>query len=147
MKTGVRTVKIVTIDPDSYTPVHVQLADLIRADIVAGRLTPGQALPSETALTQQHGLSRETIRRAVAILRGEGLVQTLSGRGSYVRVPAEDVRTVAVRPGADITARMPSPAERREHGIGEGVPLLVVEQHDVDPATYAADRTILHVEK
>jgi GntR family transcriptional regulator len=45
------------------------------------RLDP---LPSESTLVQEHGVSRGTARRAVAVLRDEGLVFTVPQRGTYV---------------------------------------------------------------
>jgi DNA-binding GntR family transcriptional regulator len=45
------------------------------------RLDP---LPSETTLTQEYGVSRDTVRRAVAALRDEGLVSAVAQRGTYV---------------------------------------------------------------
>jgi GntR family transcriptional regulator len=74
----------VSIDRDGPTPVYVQLAALLRARIEAGELAPGRALPSETTLMQEHGLARETVRKAVRVLRDEGLVQIVQGRGAYV---------------------------------------------------------------
>jgi GntR family transcriptional regulator len=74
----------VSIDRDGPTPVYVQLAAILRARIDAGDYAPGRALPSETTLMQEHGLARETVRKAVRVLRDEGLVQIVQGRGAYV---------------------------------------------------------------
>jgi DNA-binding GntR family transcriptional regulator len=75
----------VTIDHDAATPVYQQLANILRARISAGELPPGRALPSETSLTQEHGIARETARKAVRVLRDEGLVIVVQGRGAYVK--------------------------------------------------------------
>jgi GntR family transcriptional regulator len=72
-------------DPE---PVYAQLADILRGQIHRGELVPRQPLPSETYLVQHYGVSR-TARRAVAVLRDEGLVRTIAQRGTYV-VPADD---------------------------------------------------------
>jgi DNA-binding GntR family transcriptional regulator len=42
-------------------------------------------VPSETQLPQEFGIARGTARKAIALLRDEGLVITVQGRGSYVR--------------------------------------------------------------
>ncbi len=76
---------VVTTDPLGPTPVYVQLADLLRAQIESGKLLPNRPVPSETALQQEHGVARGTARRAIAILRDEGLVITVKGRGTFVR--------------------------------------------------------------
>ena len=73
-----------SIDRDGPTPVYLQLAAILRVRIEAGDYPPGRALPSETTLMQEHGLARETVRKAVRVLRDEGLVQIVQGRGAYV---------------------------------------------------------------
>lgn len=72
------------IDRDSGRPLYQQLADLIRARIADGTYPPGKLLPSETRLQQEFGLARDTVRAALDVLRGEGLVVTYPGRGSAV---------------------------------------------------------------
>ncbi|WP_068925624.1 GntR family transcriptional regulator [Planobispora rosea] len=134
-----------TIDPDSYEPAYIQLAGLLRAAIDSGELAPGQPVPSEKTLIQQHGVARETVRRAISILRAEGRVQTLAGRGSYVRGSADEAEVVTLAPGSRISSRMPSPAERRQYGVAEGVPLFVVELEGQEAQAYPADRVILEV--
>jgi DNA-binding GntR family transcriptional regulator len=67
------------------TPLYTQLADILREMIKSGELQPRSALPSESYLQQQHGVSRGTVRMAVSVLRDEGLVVTIGGRGTFVR--------------------------------------------------------------
>lgn len=74
-----------TVDPLSATPVYVQVADILRARIQAGELLPDRPVPSESQLEQEFGIARGTARKAVALLREEGLVVTVKGRGSYVK--------------------------------------------------------------
>jgi DNA-binding GntR family transcriptional regulator len=74
-----------TLDPLGPTPVYQQLAAILRARIESGELAPNRPIPSETALQQEHGVARGTARRAVALLRDEGLVVTVKGRGTFVR--------------------------------------------------------------
>jgi len=76
---------VVAIDPTSDRPVFKQIADRLRAAIVSGELTAGARLPSEQELMDAHGVARGTIRQAVNLLRGEGLVRTEHGRGTFVR--------------------------------------------------------------
>jgi DNA-binding GntR family transcriptional regulator len=73
-----------TVDPDSATPVYVQVAGILRARIEAGQLLPDRPVPSETQLQQEFGVARGTARKAIALLRDQGLVVTVKGRGSYV---------------------------------------------------------------
>jgi GntR family transcriptional regulator len=73
------------VDPRSDRPVFQQIADLLRADIAAGRLTEGEQLPSERTLMETFGAARGTVRQAVATLREQGLIDTEHGRGAFVR--------------------------------------------------------------
>ncbi|MFE6092263.1 GntR family transcriptional regulator [Streptomyces massasporeus] len=63
---------------------YVKLADAIAADIAAGELPQGAALPGERAMTELYGVSIGTVRRAVVELRTRGLVATLPVKGTYV---------------------------------------------------------------
>jgi DNA-binding FadR family transcriptional regulator len=66
-------------------------AELVRrlaAEIRAGRLSPGDRLPTEQALMRQAGVSRTVVREAVSALRAEGLVMTRQGVGAFVADPA-----------------------------------------------------------
>lgn len=72
-------------DPISPVPRHRQIAAILRARIEAGELAAGGLVPSETVLVQQFGVARETARRAIRILRDEGLIVTVPGVGSFVR--------------------------------------------------------------
>jgi GntR family transcriptional regulator len=73
----------VTVDPDSATPLYVQVAALLRARIESGELT--SRLPSLKTITQEYGVSHITAEKALQVLRDEGLVVTVIGRGSYVQ--------------------------------------------------------------
>jgi GntR family transcriptional regulator len=75
----------VPVDHRSPTPLYVQLAAILREQITSGELAPDAPLPSESYLQQEHGVSRVTVRKAVELLRNEGLVYTLPQRGTYVR--------------------------------------------------------------
>lgn len=74
---------------DGPVPKYVQLAGILRRRIEAGALTPGDAIPSETALEAEFGLARGTIRKAIAVLREEGAIVTTRGKGSYVADQSE----------------------------------------------------------
>lgn len=138
------TLKIVTIDPNSYTPVYVQLADIVRDRIDRGVYIPGQVLPSEQQLMQEFGLARITVRQAIKELRGEGIVVTEPRRGTYVRETV-DRQAVVVDGPAEVSARMPTPEERRDLELPPGVPVLVVEREGGELEVLAADQKIVKV--
>lgn len=119
-----------------------QLARLLRDQIHTGQLTPGERIPSETYLMQRHGLARETVRRAVAQLRNEGLIDVRKGYGAVVRAQPERC-DLPLEPGWTVIARMPTPGERERLGIGDGVPVLHVQHGDGTGDVYPADRVRL----
>lgn len=78
------------IDKGRHGPPWRQLADILREQITRGELTGN--LPSEKTLLQEYGLAVNTVRKALAQLRAEGLIRTDRGWGSYVveREPPPD---------------------------------------------------------
>jgi DNA-binding GntR family transcriptional regulator len=71
-------------DP-SAIPQYRSMATELRALIESGDLGPGDALPSESALAAQYGVARGTARHALAELEGAGLVESVHGKGRFVR--------------------------------------------------------------
>ncbi|MFO1330723.1 MAG: FadR/GntR family transcriptional regulator [Rubrivivax sp.] len=61
-----------------------QLAEALAAQVSAGRLGPGDRLPTEQQLAAEHGVSRTVVREAVHQLRSQGLLQSRQGSGVYV---------------------------------------------------------------
>ncbi|MFF3261386.1 GntR family transcriptional regulator [Streptomyces sp. NPDC002932] len=76
------------IDPRAPEPPYRQIAAYLIAEIGRGDLAPGRPLPSEKELTERYGVARNTARSALAVLREQGLVFTVPGRGTYVAEPA-----------------------------------------------------------
>lgn len=77
------TVGRVTVDHDSPVPAYEQLASVLRARIASGEWASGP-LPSVKDLQDTYGVGRDTVLRAIAILRDEKLVFTVARRGTYV---------------------------------------------------------------
>jgi GntR family transcriptional regulator len=67
-------------------PMYRQIARELRQRITSGELGPGQQLPTELALCELHGASRNTIRDAIKWLTTNGLVETRPGQGTFVMV-------------------------------------------------------------
>ncbi|TDD18620.1 GntR family transcriptional regulator [Nonomuraea diastatica] len=65
-------------------PLYQQIATDITDQIKAGRFLPRRPIPGETALVKQYDVARETVRRAMALLREQGWIYTVAQRGSYV---------------------------------------------------------------
>ncbi len=65
-------------------PIYEQIAQQIRGMIMGGKLKEGDALPSMRQLAQDLRISVITTKRAYEILEAEGLIQSFTGRGSFV---------------------------------------------------------------
>ena len=76
-----------TTDPSSLLPLYYQIREQLRGRIVSGALQPGDALPGETQICAETGVSRMTARQALAQLASEGLVVRQRGRGTFVAAP------------------------------------------------------------
>ena len=76
-----------TIDRDSPVPFYFQLKKLLVEEIVSGRWGVGERLPSEPAICQHYGISRTTVRQALAELEAEGMIRKEKGRGTFVAEP------------------------------------------------------------
>ena len=74
----------VLIDRASPVPLYHQLAGQLIAAIADGTLSPGDAFENEVALAARLGLSRPTVRRAIAELVGQGLLVRRRGIGTTV---------------------------------------------------------------
>lgn len=74
---------------------HHDIADDLRHQITTRRLKPGERLTSEVGLAAQYKVSTVTLRRALAVLQGEGLVEKIHGKGNFVRRPRRKIMYVA----------------------------------------------------
>jgi GntR family transcriptional regulator len=67
-------------------PAYLRITDALRDGIRDGSYPPGTKLPTMAALCESYGVSEIVVRQAIALLRGEGLVETRRGGGTVVRV-------------------------------------------------------------
>jgi len=72
------------IDPIAPLPPYRQIADILRRRIESGQYQPDTRIPTESELVGAFEVARTTARRAIAVLREEGLIYTVPQRGSYV---------------------------------------------------------------
>lgn len=79
---------------------HERLRDYLVDEMIAGRMKPGQALPSERRLMRQLGVARMTISQALASLENDGLIRRVQGKGTFVEPGARS----KLRRGLDIFA-------------------------------------------
>jgi GntR family transcriptional regulator len=78
---------LVALDRRSPTPLYRQIRSRIAADIRNGILRPGDRVASETELERIHGVSRITVRQAIASLVQDGDLYRVPGKGTYVSSP------------------------------------------------------------
>ena len=72
------------IDPIAPVPPYRQIAEILRRRIGSGQYRPDTRIPTESELVEEFEVARTTARRAVSVLREEGLIYTVPTRGSYV---------------------------------------------------------------
>lgn len=111
---------------------YARIAEVLRARLAL--LPSGSAVPSETALSGEFGVARNTVRRALGQLADEGLVGTVAGRGRVVVAPGVPAATLPAyrRIAADLQRAiaagdlapgdsLPSEATlTREYGVSRG---------------------------
>lgn len=65
-------------------PPYLQLAAIIRGQVASGELAPGTRLPSILAMAGQYDVSVPTVRKALAVLKDEGIVTGVAGYGTFI---------------------------------------------------------------
>jgi DNA-binding GntR family transcriptional regulator len=133
------------LEREGRIPLYLQLAQLLRQEIMSGRYKTGDMLPGEHALTDSYAVSPSSARSAVRVLREEGLVETRRGAGSYVRhIPPK----IIVKAGPDdvVTARMPTAAERQALSLAEGVPVISLVRPGRAEELFDAGRAVITIE-
>jgi len=72
------------VERGTPVPPSRQIAGFLRARIVSGELGPGSPLPSIVSLSQEYGVATNTVRKALRVLRDEGLIESVPGYGTFV---------------------------------------------------------------
>jgi GntR family transcriptional regulator len=76
---------ILQVDFQAGKPVYLQLADQIRLAAAAGKLKPGEALPSLRPLAEELRINRNTIAKAYSELEAQGIVEALPGKVYFIK--------------------------------------------------------------
>jgi GntR family transcriptional regulator len=76
---------IFQVDFQAGKPVYLQLADQVRYAAASGKLQPGDPLPSLRPLAEELRINRNTIAKAYAELEAQGLIETVHGKGYFLR--------------------------------------------------------------
>jgi DNA-binding GntR family transcriptional regulator len=72
-------------EPRGPMPPYLKIAADLEDSIRSGRLAPGSPLPSLNRLAQEYGVARNTVVRAVNVLKDKGLVESRQGWGTFVK--------------------------------------------------------------
>jgi DNA-binding transcriptional MocR family regulator len=127
------------INPRSMLPAYLQLAILLRGLIITRQLPVGTMLPSEPELAARYEVSRDTVRRAMQLMREIGLAETRRGIGHFV-IRTPEIRRVLLAPGSRVIVRMPQPPEQVEL---LALVVYVVTEPGKRPVTYDTAQTVL----
>ncbi|MGW0763689.1 GntR family transcriptional regulator [Streptomyces sp. NPDC002814] len=131
--------------------LYQQVAAAIREAILSGEFAPDSLLPSEAQLMARYGVSRPTVRNAVAALRAEGLIDVRHGKGSFVRSDGQPSLTLDRRisrtsdgqftmPNGDVWDEAEEPSTYRTHTTkATGRPLQLGEEE----ALFGCDRLLV----
>jgi len=76
---------ILQINFKSGMPIYLQIVDQIRTAAASGALRPGEALPSIRPLAEELRVNRNTIAKAYTELESQGVIETLPGRGCFLK--------------------------------------------------------------
>ncbi|MET7595618.1 GntR family transcriptional regulator [Streptomyces sp. NPDC005481] len=134
-----------TVHTPDHEPRYRRVATQLLDELREGAIPPGERLPGERALAARFDVSRETVRQALQMLRGSGLVST-DRRGSHATLPgttAEHVPSLDFPVGAhtaepcavhrtSVAWEPPPPEHARALGLAPRRPTLV---HRYESAT------------
>ena len=135
---------------DSAEPLYQQLAAMLARRIDEGEFPDGGRLPTEPELMARHGVSRVTVRQAIALLARNGRVKTMRGKGTFVAAPMlhhdlgvlrgfyDALRDQGVEPETELLEFEPG-AGRADRSLPEGIdlPVRLRRRYSLDGRAFA----------
>src|SRR5262245_44301963 len=76
---------LIQVNFKSAKPVYLQVVDQVKAAAASGALRPGEPLPSIRLLAEQLRINRNTVAKAYTELEGQGVIETIAGRGCFLK--------------------------------------------------------------
>ena len=76
---------LIQLNFKSGKPVYLQLVDQVKAAAASGALRTGEPLPSIRPLAEQLRVNRNTVAKAYTELEGQGVIETIAGRGCFLK--------------------------------------------------------------
>jgi DNA-binding GntR family transcriptional regulator len=98
------------VDKESPVPIYHQIASDIRTFCMSEEWVVGDKIPSEKELTEMYGVSRVTLRQALAELEHDGVIRKLKGYGSILAIDPKPVSQTLSLPGMSEGFGMQAPA-------------------------------------
>lgn len=97
---------VIILSNSSDEPIYQQIVSQIKAQIMSGELAAGDALPSMRALAGQLRISVITTKRAYEELERDGFIETVAGKGCYVKTQNTDfLREETVRQTEELLSK------------------------------------------
>lgn len=136
-------IDLAKLKQEEPAPLYHQIKNCLLEDMKAGRLKPGDRVPSERELSERFGVSRMTARQALVQLGTEGYLVREQGKGSFVASPkivqpltlvsgfTEDMRRRGLRPATRVLSAAEVPADARAAAAlqcREGTPIYRLER-------------------
>jgi DNA-binding GntR family transcriptional regulator len=138
---------------DISIPLYIQLKESIRSSIVNGQLKYGHKIPTELELSEEHKISRITVRKAILELVEEGYLVKKQGKGTYVNKRkiqrkivhflsfSDACKANGLKPRSIVTKMeiiQPAPSDQKLLQLVEGDALLLIQR-----VRYAADSPMM----
>ena len=76
---------LIQLNYKSGKPVYLQVVDQVKAAAASGALRVGEPLPSIRPLAEQLRINRNTVAKAYAELESQGVIETVAGRGCFLK--------------------------------------------------------------
>ena len=110
---------IFTVDPRGGIPIYLQIVEQVKRSLALGLLAPGEQLPTVKQLALDLTVNPNTVARAYRDLERESVIETASGRGSFVRANGSaDAASIAA--GRDVARGEIESAVRTAKSLGLG---------------------------
>ena len=77
----------ILISYQSKDPIYIQIVSQIKKLVLDGKLKPGDSIPAMRSLAKDLNVSVITVQKAYEILRDEGFLNTVVGKGTFVEMP------------------------------------------------------------
>src|SRR5262245_42312883 len=104
---------------------HEAIAEALKADIAAGLVEPGAALPPQRDIARALGVDLTTVTRALNEVRRAGLIEARTGSGTFVRAHPPVSEFAAGNGGVDLSMNMPPQPTGLPRRIADGLNVLL----------------------